>query len=109
MYFIDLNFINLVFDTYVKSETFVFCNDEEKSYIKAVIDLICFPAYAKFLFSLSESLKNKFVCFINIYICSLINSKKNSSDEVNIDEKLMFFLRNFFSNESNNYDLITSN
>lgn len=101
-------FTNIVFDVYTKSETFIYSTDEEKSYIKSVIDLICFPAYAKFLFSLSANLKNRFVSLINVYICSMINAKKNSSDEVNLDERILFFLRNIYNNESSNSNLITS-
>lgn len=99
----------LVFTTYIKSESFIYCNDEEKFNFKSIIDLICFPSYAKFLFTLDKPLKEKFVSFINYYIFALINSKKNSTDEVVIDEKIIFFLKNFYSNESSNSDLITGN
>lgn len=95
--------------SFIKSESFIFCNDEEKCNLKSIIDLICFPAYSKFLFSLEKPLKEKFVLLINSYILALINSKKNISDEVIVDEKILFFLKNYYSIESSNFDLINCN
>ena len=50
----------------------------------------------------------KFVGLINLYISSLIKSKKNFTDEILIDEKIVFFIKNFYHNEKNENDLITS-
>ena len=71
--------------------------------------MICFPSYSKFIFNLSEELKNKMIYLVNLFISIMIKIKKKSDDSVIIDEKLYLFLRNFYHNESTGHDLITSN
>ena len=46
---------------------------------------------------------------VNLFISVIVKSKKNSEDCVIIDEKLIFFLKNFYHNESTGHELITSN
>lgn len=76
--------------------------------IRALIDLLCFPPYSKFLFNLNMNLKNKMIYIVNLYISVMVKIKKNSDEVITIDEKLIQFMKNFYHNESTGHDLITS-
>jgi hypothetical protein len=49
------------------------------------------------------------IYLVNLFISIMVKIKKNSDDNVIIDEKLFLFLRNYYHNESTGHDLITCN
>ena len=61
--------------------------------MKSLVDTVILPPYAKYIFSLSENVKDKIQDFVYFYL------KNSSSEEPVLDyEKLNGFLKAFYCN-----------
>jgi hypothetical protein len=88
-YYFDL------FTVYFQSDLFgiLLLNQTYRSSLKSLVDTVILPPYAKYIFSLSENVKEKICDFVYFYL------KNSSSEEPVVEyEKLNGFLKAFYCN-----------
>lgn len=84
-----------LFSVYFQSDLFgiLLLNQNYRSSLKSLVDTVILPPYAKYIFSLSENVKDKIQDFVYFYL------KNSSSEEPVLDyEKLNGFLKAFYCN-----------
>jgi hypothetical protein len=92
-YYISIvNSIKLDIITFFNSESILFANSEQKNQIRAIIDILILPSYAKFVFNLDDRVKDKILDLIYAYVTLETNSI--------VDLKLYNFLKSYYVNNN---------
>jgi hypothetical protein len=74
----------------------LFANQEQKNQLRAIIDIVILPSYAKFIFTIDNRVKDKILDLIYAYVTHETNPM--------IDLKLHNFLKSYYIN--NNTDKV---
>jgi hypothetical protein len=96
-----------VFIAYFKSDCFKYLliNNDNRALIKSLVEIVVLPPYAKFIFSISDTIKNSLTDFIFYYIK---NSRQNV--EISTIQKFNTFLKAFYiNNDISEEKMIKSN
>jgi hypothetical protein len=84
-----VNSLILVFISFFRSEAIVVTNIEQKNQIKLLVDILILPAYAKFIFSISDEIKEKILDLLYYYMTMNISPP---------DLKIFQFLKIYYVN-----------
>lgn len=76
-------------------------NQDYKNIIKSLVDIILLPPFAKFIFSLSDQIKDTILDLIYSYLNNNSNNMLSGQISNLIEEKLISFLKSNYSNSSN--------
>jgi hypothetical protein len=102
LYFDSKLFIIIVFITFFQSEGMILLNNDQRNQIKILTDILIYPSYAKFIFSISDEIKEKILDMIYYYLTN------HAVLDGNFDIKIYQFLKVHYTN-STDYRVNQSN